>query len=325
MNNILHITSHLGGGLGTVIRGWTEADKHNHHTIYSLDYANEKSIRWAKDFDMHLAWEQQEWFLKAWMNDADIVIVHYYDHPLISRLFSGPIHPCRLVFWSHKNHPIPQQILSFPDLFLDVSPVQGHGRHIWSTGGIDRFLKIQPKEHKGFNIGYCGWVDYRKIHPDFFDMCLKITARIRGVKFTMVGENRLPPGPWDQMITYVGQVDDVAPYLAEMDVFGYPLRPDHFGTSEQVLGEAMAAGVVPVVMNNAAERKIVVDGVSGFIGHTMQHYIDHFNYLSNNHRRFSKEARDRAKQLYSLDTMIQKWDEVFTEMMLKTKTVRHTL
>jgi glycosyltransferase involved in cell wall biosynthesis len=110
-----------------------------------------------------------------------------------------------------------------------------------------------------------------------------------------------------------------------MDVFGYPLRSDHYGTCEQVLGEAMAAGVVPVVMDNQAETLIIQDGLNGFIAHSKQHYIDHFNYLCNNHRRFSSACRERAKELYSLDTMIQNWDEVFQEMMLKPKVSRKPL
>ena len=122
------------------------------------------------------------------------------------------------------------------------------------------------------------------------------------------------------------------PYLAEMDVFGYPLRSDHFGTSEQVLGEAMAAGVVPVVMDNPAEKLIVTPTPGPYPTGIRCRYQDDYPKavewiygLPEMRRRISENSRSCAKELYSLDTMIRKWDEVFAEMMEKPKTVRHTL
>ena len=55
----------------------------------------------------------------------------------------------------------------------------------------------------------------------------------------------------------VGKIPDIKPYLSKFDVFAYPLNPNHYGTAEQVLQEAMAAGIVPVVMNNPAEKILV--------------------------------------------------------------------
>jgi glycosyltransferase involved in cell wall biosynthesis len=122
------------------------------------------------------------------------------------------------------------------------------------------------------------------------------------------------------MITYTGKVDDVAPYLAEIDVFGCPLRPDHYGTCEQVLGEAMAAGVVPVVMDNPCESEIVISGVTGLISHNEKEYVNNIVDMSLGLRHLhTKECRNRAETLYSIDTMIQQWNDVFNELMEKPK------
>ena len=51
-------------------------------------------------------------------------------------------------------------------------------------------------------------------------------------------------------VNIIGKIDNIEPYLAVFDIFAYPLNPNHYGTAEQVLQEAMAAGVVPVVFNN---------------------------------------------------------------------------
>jgi len=316
---ILHITPHMGGGVGTVIMGWMEADTdyRSYHAILCLDSINDKAQNALSRFNTpYIELGATSSYIPMYVDKADIILVHAWDHPWLEELLRKGLPDCRLVFWCHKNYPVPTKGVNYPDLFIDTSPIQGHGRHIWSTGNISRFLAIKPKAHEGFNIGYVGTVDYKKMHPDFFDMCLKITASIPGVRFTVVGENHLPHGPWDLMITYTGKVDDVAPYLAEMDVFGYPLRPDRYGTSEQVVGEAMAAGVVPVLMPNPAEKEI------GFWVSSPQQYCDTIYFLHKHpdHREnLSICAREMARRKYSIDRMIASWNEVFAEMMEKPK------
>ena len=41
---ILHITPHLGGGVGAVILNWVTFDKNNEHKIITLDYANDNAF-----------------------------------------------------------------------------------------------------------------------------------------------------------------------------------------------------------------------------------------------------------------------------------------
>ena len=150
-------------------------------------------------------------------------------------------------------------------------------------------------------------------------MCNAIN--IPDVHFTIIGANNIG-GISDDKFTFTGKVDDVIPYLSTFDIFGYPLCPDHYGTCEQVLGEAMAAGVVPVVMGNPAERLIVEDDFTGYIMGEEGEYIFAVKTLLSfpkERKRMAENARKRAKELYSLDTMIKKWENVFEEMMEKPK------
>jgi len=307
---ILHITPHMGGGVGTVIMGWIQKDKAHSHRVISLDVVNEKAWNSGLTF---IHGVQREWFS---VFESDIVVLHFWDHTMLYDLLDKPFPECRVVAWAHKNYPVPQRYLDYPDLFIDTSPIQGHGRHIWSTGGISRFLEIKPKAHKGFNIGYVGEISYKgKMHPDIFDMCNAID--IPDVHFTFVGENKTAMTSGDKF-TFTGKVDDVAPYLAEMDVFGYPLRPDHYGTCEQVIGEAMAAGVVPVLLGNPAEREI------GFWVTDVGQYVLQIEYLYKHselilRETYGKRARERAREIYSIDNMVSEWNKVFDEMMQKPK------
>jgi glycosyltransferase involved in cell wall biosynthesis len=311
--NILHITPHLGGGVGTVIMGWMEnvdSDFTTYHAILCLDSINGK----ARNTLARLRVPIFNDFEPA-LERADIVLCHYWGHPMLAEFLSKPLPDCRLVFWHHQNLPVPQNIKDYPDLFIGTSPIQGYERSIWSTGGVSRFLDVKPTPHRGFNIGYVGWVDYRKLHKDFIPMCHEIKKRIPEARFIIAGEVKIPIEGLGPEFQFLGHTDDVAGVLAQCDVFGYPLRPDHFGTCEQVLGEAMAAGVVPVCMDNPAEA--LITGANSGVS-----CVDRICALYENTymgRQLPNLCRQRAADLYSIDKMIKAWDEVFQEMMTQPK------
>ena len=58
--------------------------------------------------------------------------------------------------------------------------------------------------------------------------------------------------------------------LSDADIFFYPLQRDHYGTAENVLIEAMSLGLVPIVLDNAAEMAIVRDGETGFVARSIE-------------------------------------------------------
>ena len=62
--------------------------------------------------------------------------------------------------------------------------------------------------------------------------------------------------------------------MAGFDVFGYPLAPDTYATSEKALQEAMWAGVPPVVLPHGGVIELVEDGVTGLVAASEQDYPD---------------------------------------------------
>ena len=85
-----------------------------------------------------------------------------------------------------------------------------------------------------------------------------------------------------------GYVDDIAPVLSILDVFGYPLCEDNYSTSELVLQEAMFAGVPCVVFSYGGAARVVVDGETGFVVASEAQYVERICYL---HRRPDVRAR----------------------------------
>ena len=321
---ILHITPHLGGGVGTVIMDWLRKDLKHDHQMVSLDYVNKKAIGTGLAFippgRIELA-----------IHLADIVLVHYWDHPMLAELFSKRIPDCRMVFWCHKNFDINNFEIEYPDRFINTSPVQNYLalrdpiEYIWSTGNMERFLAIEPKPHEGFNIGYIGTIDFKKMHGSFVEICEDIKKAIPEARFTIVGEDNIWVGNGSKVLgdhfTFTGKVNDVAPYLAEMDVFAYPLRPDHYGTCEIALGEAMASGVVPVVMDGPAMRWIC-----GPVGAKSEkefiRMVEILYKLPEFRKELSVMVRNTARKRYNIDNMIASWNQIFTEMMQNPKTKR---
>ena len=293
--NILHITPHLGGGVGRVILNYiirTKSSEMYSHNIGCLEYANEMATEIAKNEDIVLfdqLFDNKEKLFEL-ISEADIVLIHWWNHPLLYALFVKEELPsCRIVMWSHISgfHPpylFTKPLFNYADIFVFTTPISFDAneikelpseyhrklKSIWSTGGTEHVSHVVHREHAGFNIGYIGTVDYCKLHPDFIKMCSKVD--IADAKFIVCGghkQNEIKQEAInlgiDNKIDFEGQVPNISQYLSEFDIFGYPLAPYHYGTCEQALAEAMAAGVVPVVLANKTETFMVQDGITGIV------------------------------------------------------------
>jgi glycosyltransferase involved in cell wall biosynthesis len=355
MKTVLHITPHLGGGVGKALLNYLAEVKGSPdflHKVLSLEYANEKALLASQTtgFPLKDKMSSDHEGMIAEIAVADIVLIHWWNHPLLyAFLVRESLPPARIIFWSHISgfHPpyvFNDPALHYPDLFVFTSPISLNApeiinlaeerqkvlRVIWSTGGIDHVASVQSKPHHGFKVGYIGTVDYGKMHPGF----LKINSMIQipDVQFVVCG------GPSEKQIQeeslqyemgnrfiFTGQVNNITNYLSEFDVFGYPLAPYHWGTCEQSLGESMAAGVPPVGLANRTESYIIEDGVTGIVAANETEYVRGIEelYLKPEFRQtLSRNAREAAGKLYSLDLMISRWESVFNEALSFPKTKR---
>ena len=178
---ILHITPHLGGGIGSVVFNWIKKDNSdNSHKIICLDKNNGKD--WieideqCENVTIHDACyfsDNFETLLKGNITSADIVLLHWWNHPLLYDVminFQWPA--CRLLLWNHSAglfppYIIPEELLGFVDYFVATSPVSHECKEdldvIWSTGDIEGFENIEKIPHDGFNVGYVGTVDFGKV------------------------------------------------------------------------------------------------------------------------------------------------------------------
>jgi|WetSurMetagenome_2_1015567.scaffolds.fasta_scaffold07069_4 L-malate glycosyltransferase len=355
MINILHITPHLGGGVGTVVLNWLkkekEVNKGIQHKIACLE-ENNNSMQEFLDFGMliHDGLYFNPSLLLEWIDHADIVLMHWWNHPtLFDVLVNSELPACRLIIWNHVSALNPPYILSdkliqFADRFIFTSPVSYEAEEIiklpdhlkeklgvvWSSCGTEIFKGFKKKQHEGFNVGMTGTVDYGKLHPDFIKMCSNIN--IPDVRFIVCSGDSQEKMKKDAIklniadkFSFNGRVPSIMPYLAIYDVFGYPLQPKHLGTCEQAIGEAMIAGVVPVVLNNPAERYIIENEVTGIIANSQDEYcraIEYLYYHTETRNRIAQNAIKAAREKYSIMRKMKAWEHIFNDILGQSKKLR---
>jgi glycosyltransferase involved in cell wall biosynthesis len=349
---IAHITPHLGGGVGQVLLNYLARvqggpDKHE---LWCLDYANPQARARADREGLVLrdSLGLDHGRLAAAVRRADIVVAHWWNHPLLYAWFMGGlIPPCRLLLWSHVSGLAEPQVFTpalaaFPDLFAVATPHSftspvwqdrpmagraAHPRLLFSCAGLEHVARAEPRPHPGFRVGYLGTVDYVKMHPGFLDMCL--AADLPEARFAVAG------GPKDRELAreaeakgaagrfeILGQISDIESFLSSLDVFGYPLNPRHYGTGEQCLIEAQAAGAPPVVLAGGAEEYVVEDGLTGLVAKNEADYSRCLERLYHDRElrlALSARARARARERFDIDSMVQGFEALYAELMARPK------
>jgi glycosyltransferase involved in cell wall biosynthesis len=316
MYKILHIAAHYGGGVGTIIRSWMNNDIKNKHCLTYLNDIRENQNGYSSLLNPEI------------IPDYDFVILHVWNHPsLYELLVRNELPECRMIGWAHCSglhapYIISNKLKSYCDDFYYTSPISSE-KYVWSTCDVKDFLGIKKKEHSGFIVGYIGTLDFCKLHPDFIDICYDILQKIPDARFYIIGGGcdldniRIQANTRGILskLTFTGLVSDIKSYLSIFDVFLYPLNSRHFGTCEQVLGEAMAAGVPCVTLNNPAERFITGD--FGFGCSFQEDIAVTILHIKNNPltQKEITESKNRAKNLYSIEKNISEWNKILDNLV----------
>lgn len=354
---VLHLAPHVGAGIGTVVFPFLrqfKGDSKYSSSLCILGYADERAIEAQKEIGFYLKdrlSENHDALLKE-IKAADIVLIHWWNHPLLSDfLIRRSLPPSRIVIWCHISgtlapNNLTDKILNYPDLFVFTTPLSydvdealslpGNKksilRDIWSTAGVEHLKKIKKKKHESFHVGYIGNVGHGKMHPDFLSISKKI--KVPNIRFTVIGGHNNKKMEQEAKDLGVGGKFNFTGFVSEsekwellstFDVFGYPLSSDHYGSCDQVLQEAMVVGAVPVVLANPMESLIVKDGVTGIVAKNTSDYVKAVEQLhrnSNLRKKLAISARKHALRRFSLKRMVKDWGKVFAELLSKPKTTR---
>jgi len=351
---VLHITPHLGGGVGTVVRNYLEyvnRNSPNEHSLLSLEILNDQSKEFL--FKIKCDFVEQA-FLKPTLitdsiDDSDVVLVHWWNHPLLQYFLMNVTLPeSRLIFWSHiSGSPIPnsfcQFALSYPDRFIFTTPLSQFSNEvnilsvearskigcIWSTAGVERLSPFDENRdvEQLDGVSYVGNLDYTKLHKGFLEACSTLISM--GHHVNVIGPNTddflkdLQKIPINQRPVVHGFVSEKRKFeiLQNSRIFGYPLARHNYATCDQALQEAMFFGTVPVVLNNPMETYMVKHRVNGLVASSLTEYSKLVGELIDDKNEFKKlreNSRDFARKAYSIKKMADSWENEFA-LLLKTK------
>lgn len=240
----------------------------------------------------------------ALLNDANIVIVHYWQCPSMVAFLASP-RPARAltVLWAHVYGLHAPQVLSravvasVDQTWLssgasrDAPPFGGHGSDLPVVPGLidpERLVTNRAEATRGDNdarvvVGYVGTVNEQKLHPRFVELC----AAVPGATFVIYGsgggedtlrESASQAGLGDHFDVR-GHTEHVGDAYASFDVFGYPLTPFTYATSDLTVQEAMWMGVPPVVLPHGGVPLLIRDHATGFVAATDDEYVHRVHEL----------------------------------------------
>ena len=355
MLQILHITTHMGGGVGKALSSITtyaqNHDKKYKHKILMLELPQKhKFIEICKKENVEIIFTTDKKLIYQEILKVDIVQLSWWHHPVMAEFLSlFPQIPIRLIIWSHVsgcNYPVlPFDFVElahktfFTTSYSYENPfwtekqkefAKMNAEIIFGAGNLLKVQKVEPYVHQGFNIGYVGTLNYSKLNPQFARYCA--AADLPNAKFIIVGDsdNRQHIEKEAQVFDlknkfeFTGYLNDISEILGRFDVFGYPLNPLHFGTTENALLEAMAAGIPVVILNQSAEKYIVRHMETGLIADSIEHYGELVKYLHENpneRKRIGENARKFVLNTYAIENTIKKMNDSYEQVMKIPKKV----
>jgi glycosyltransferase involved in cell wall biosynthesis len=343
---ILHIAPHLGGGVGRFLSNIVCADSQNQHEFCLLE----------TPIDTHLlsniSWQTIDMIstqFEEYVDNFDIIQIEFWNHPLLFKfLLKYSLPACNLIIYAHVSGMYPPNLI--PPMFFDYADIvvlstpasskyysdqiqRGKCRVIHGIGGFSQIGEVIKNKHEGINIVYIGTVSHSKIHPGFIQACWSILKQSPHVKFFVASNDdnsHLIAEAEDfgirDRIEFLYRIDDISIVLGQADIFGYPLRPDHFGTGEQALLEAMGAGIPPVVIGNPAELSLIKDGETGLIASDIYDYVSTIHYCIKNRdflQRIGEQTQEYAGKNYTVNVTLLHFIKLYEEVLTMPKVKRN--
>jgi hypothetical protein len=126
------------------------------------------------------------------------------------------------------------------------------------------------------------------------------------------------------LLEFSGYTSDVVSVLSKINVMPYLLNPEHYGTTENALIEAMAMGIVPVVLDNPAEQNIVADGETGLVVESVEEFAAAMRWLFDNPGEREKLGRNAARSVrerFTVERMEATLNSHYAEILSEPKTL----
>ena len=323
---VLHAAAHLGGGVGRALLAVARSHRDKGLPIRHIFACHEGPENpqfvdrlLAEGFEVHAPVTPAA--LDELAAEADLVQLDWWHHPRQCAWLVKTRVKTRLIVWAHTSGlhvpAIPDAFVRRPHAFLFTTaasmaggnwPGVGSVECIPSTGGFDDFPPAQRRaSRQSLRYGFIGSLSPAKLHPDFVNYIEAIEHP--GFVLDCYGDVSSAPAfrraaaQQGSRLRFRGYSRQPGAVLRDLDVFIYLLNPEHYGTTENALLEAMACGVVPIVMDNPVERAIVRHGETGWIirsRRALRDVIERMNDRPDERRKMSAAASRYVRANFAL-------------------------
>ena len=322
---ILHLTPHLGGGVGKAHSSICAADTGDVQRQYLLleRPRDRRYVDLISQTGVPVTVAQDPDHVRHCVREADILQIEWWNHPrLYQCLVEFDLPAARTVVWSHISGLfapyIPEKLFGAVDHFLFTSPcslrtntvpvLTAKARQtlgvVNSGFGFEVDTEIVHGPQRQGRVAYLGTVHFSKMSRAFFDVIDQAdlphpvdiwgTAEANGEVYERAARMKFP-----QRIQFRGHVETPELAFERAAIFLYLLQPQHFGTAENALIEAMSMGCVPLVFANPAEREIVEHGKTGFIESNVADAARRLVWMVNNPTEIARMGQEAANQVAS--------------------------
>src|SRR5919199_2820742 len=313
------------------------------HRVISLQTAVPAASEMAKEAGMTVVDAPDQGTIEREIEHADIVHVHYWNHPQMNEFLRLELPAMRLLMWFHVAGDKPPQIITkelvnYSDFAIPCNPysyelpvfqnlltevrLKKIGM-VYDAAEFDRVSDLQPKPHDTFNVGYIGSVSFGKMHTNYVPMSAAVN--IPNVQFIVCGrgiENYLRQQAQQlgaaERFEFRGYVEDIKSVIEILDVYGYPLCEDTYAAAELNLQEAMYAGVPPVVFSYGGVKRLVIDNYTGLVVQSELEYKQAIEYLYHHpeeRTRLSRNAREYAQQIFGAENAAKRLNPIYDRLM----------
>jgi glycosyltransferase involved in cell wall biosynthesis len=357
--NVLHIIPRfVGGGPERSLLAFAKAERvaaaANQHVVAVLEppVAPHMFLA-ARRLGVKLEIRPEPTTLSRLIEDADLVEVHFWNHPALTTLLRTlPFPPARVLVWSRvlgtrAPQVLTEEIASFADRLVLTSELSHESAgaraarergipidYVPGIADMERLDGFVPRQHGGICVGYIGVVNDAKMHPRFAEMSAAV--RVPDARFVVCGggggeselRRRFEALGIGERVDIRGPVENIRAALEEFDIFGYPLTEDTYGTSEKALQEAMWVGVPPVVFCHGGARCLVEHDRTGVVVATEEEYAHAIERLAHDpvlRYRLGQEARRFARAAFDPAHWCRTVSQVASAMMSEPRRSRPLL